>query len=172
MRQGARYTTGTKLKEAFYSLKVVNRTLTETGEHASSTVHPTAAQKDLQSSFLLCTTENLSHKINSGLFTKIKTMMRMNATTLVLALLLIIGGSAAEKSSPKIDVLEDELFWSRELQETMSVTVPPLPPPTPPSTPPPGTLPPSTPPPPLPPPETRCALEVSLSHLCLHDAIR
>jgi outer membrane biosynthesis protein TonB len=61
----------------------------------------------------------------------------MSATTLVLGLLLIISFSDAEKSSPKVHVLEDKLFWSRELQGSMSVPpTPPPPPPTPPGPPP------------------------------------
>lgn len=52
----------------------------------------------------------------------------MNATTLLFAFVLILGGSAAEKRSLKINVPEDELFWARELQaQSMSVAPTPAP---------------------------------------------
>lgn len=64
-------------------------------------------------------------------------MMRMNARSLVSALILTVGGLAAENRS-LIDVAEDELFWARKLQDSsMSVTPPPTLPPTLPPTPPP-----------------------------------
>jgi hypothetical protein len=69
-------------------------------------------------------------------------MMRMNARSLVSALILIVGGLAAENRSLKIHVAEDELFWARKLQDSsMSVTPPPTLPPTLPATPPPTVVP-------------------------------
>jgi transposase-like protein len=50
-------------------------------------------------------------------------MVCINTTKLIVAFFLTIGGSAAEKVSRKMDVPEDELFWSRQLQESMSVPV-------------------------------------------------
>lgn len=53
-----------------------------------------------------------------------ETMMRLSARMLVFALVLILGGSAAEKRNLKIHAPEDELFWARELQgQSMSVPV-------------------------------------------------
>jgi hypothetical protein len=45
----------------------------------------------------------------------------INTTKLIVAFFLTIGGSAVEKVSLMMDVPEDELFWSRQLQELMSV---------------------------------------------------
>jgi hypothetical protein len=68
---------------------------------------------------------------NHGRVTPNVTMARINTTTLIFALFLVIGGCASEKRSLETDGPEDELFWSRELKEFMSVTPPPLPTPAP-----------------------------------------
>jgi hypothetical protein len=51
-------------------------------------------------------------------------MVCINTTKLIVAFFLTIGSSAAEKVSLTMDVPEDELFWSRQLQEPMSMSVP------------------------------------------------